>query len=457
MLNATRRVLFPATAHTPMSAELDSIWDLPTENASSSRPEPERAISVESDGPSTRPAKRPLFLPGDSDEEEAARSPRRSSPPRASAAPDDIDAMFEGLDEIEDRPALDLDRVRREADARNSAAARAKYAVNVGSTQGVSQAQTKKGKERMTTGKESDEEKDENGKKKKQKKVRAKLDENRLLGELGFPQLMKDTKYFVPKGKGQEAKDLDRVMELYRMWAHRMWPKDKFKDTVQRVEKLCHSRRMHNALSQFHDEAKGLVNGQKPDVDVDLTSDAEGSDRSRSSSPAPAPNPNRVIELDDDGDIFGTGTGASTRSFSRAPTQEPPSSNPPSSPSSGPEENFDDMDLDAILAADEAAKNDVEFIEARAPKPPPPPADDFDDDAMWDALDEAQAAAPKPAPPPQPKPQAPSHDEFDDDEDMWDAVREVEARPAPAPAANKPNSADTRRRAEEEEMESMYA
>lgn len=250
-----------------MSTELDSIWDLPAEDASSSRPAPARAISIESDGPSTRPAKRPLFLPGDSDEEDAAPPSRRSTPPRASAAPDDIDALFEGLDEIEERPALDLDRVRREADARNAAAARMKYGV--GSTQGGSQAQTtqsRKGKGK--DGDEDEEEKDGDGKKKKQKKARAKLDENRLLGELGFPQLMKDTKYFVPKGKGQEvcindiyclqtvgsweqAKDLDRVMELYRMWAHRMWPKDKFKETVQRVEKLCHSRRMHVRIHTF--------------------------------------------------------------------------------------------------------------------------------------------------------------------------------------------------------------
>ena len=81
-------------------------------------------------------------------------------------------------------------------------------------------------------------------------------------------------------------------------------------------------------------------------------------------------------------------------------------------------------------------------------------ADDFDDDAMWDALDEAQATAPKPASQP-PKP--PAHDDFDDDEDMWDAVREAEGQAASKPAGNKPDSVDRRRRAEEEEMESMYA
>ena len=187
-----------------MSAELDSIWDLPAENASSSHLQPERAISVESDAPATRPAKRPLFLPGDSDEEDGSPPSRRPTPPRASAAPDDIEAMFEGLDDIEDRPDLDLDRLRREADARNAAAAHTKYAVNLASQ--APRAQNNKGKERMTTGREEDEEKDENGKKRKQKAPRAKLDENRLLGELGFPQLIKDTKYFAPRGKGQEVR-----------------------------------------------------------------------------------------------------------------------------------------------------------------------------------------------------------------------------------------------------------
>ena len=41
---------------------------------------------------------------------------------------------------------------------------------------------------------------------KKKPKQRAKLDENRLLGDMGFPQLVKDIKHFRPRGKGREVR-----------------------------------------------------------------------------------------------------------------------------------------------------------------------------------------------------------------------------------------------------------
>jgi hypothetical protein len=96
--------------------------------------------------------------------------------------------------------------------------------------------------------------------------VQAKLDEARLLGADGFPALLKQTRGFVPKGKGHEVRvprwvrvlaqltrrsappqqaDLNRLMSMYQFWAHRMYPKTQFRDTVKTVEKLCHSKRMH--------------------------------------------------------------------------------------------------------------------------------------------------------------------------------------------------------------------
>jgi replication fork protection complex subunit Csm3/Swi3 len=107
----------------------------------------------------------------------------------------------------------------------------------------------------------------------KKRKPLPKLDETRLLGKDGFPQLLKDTKNFKPKGKGHEviiiiiftshllapvltadvwtdatastqAMDLDRVLQIYQFWSHKLYPKTRFKETVDRVEKLCHSKRM---------------------------------------------------------------------------------------------------------------------------------------------------------------------------------------------------------------------
>lgn len=41
-----------------------------------------------------------------------------------------------------------------------------------------------------------------------------------------------------------QATDLDRVLQIYQFWSHKLYPKTRFKETVDRVEKLCHSKRM---------------------------------------------------------------------------------------------------------------------------------------------------------------------------------------------------------------------
>jgi hypothetical protein len=47
---------------------------------------------------------------------------------------------------------------------------------------------------------------------------------------------------------GSKVEDLTRLMRVYNFWAHRLYPKVKFRDTVIRVEKLCHSKRMHASV-----------------------------------------------------------------------------------------------------------------------------------------------------------------------------------------------------------------
>jgi len=45
-----------------------------------------------------------------------------------------------------------------------------------------------------------------------------------------------------------QATDLDRVLQVYQFWAHKLYPKTRFKETIDRVEKLCHSKRMQVRL-----------------------------------------------------------------------------------------------------------------------------------------------------------------------------------------------------------------
>jgi len=183
-----------------MDTNINDIWDLPLENNPVNNPDGEGPTS------SPRASNPPLFLPSDDEEDPA---------PNANAKNDannpDIDALFEGLDDIDDSfqelaPALDLDALRREADARNARAVRAELGTtNIPSAEpSTAAAKNKTNGGRgggVLDGLDGDGEDD--GKKKR--KPLPKLDETRLLGKDGFLQLLKDTKNFKPKGKGHEV------------------------------------------------------------------------------------------------------------------------------------------------------------------------------------------------------------------------------------------------------------
>ncbi|KAL7421541.1 chromosome segregation in meiosis-related protein [Cryptotrichosporon argae] len=81
----------------------------------------------------------------------------------------------------------------------------------------------------------------------------AKVDYDRLSGENGFPALMRAAKRFRVKGKGHEASDLARLLDVYQLWAHRMFPKGDFAHTVSRIEAVCRSRRMRSTLAGYRD------------------------------------------------------------------------------------------------------------------------------------------------------------------------------------------------------------
>lgn len=188
-----------------MDTDINDIWDLPLKNPVNNSDDGDRWPST----PSPRPSNPPLFLPSSDEEDDAARS-------NATTANDgtnnpDIDALFEGLDDIDDSfqelaPALDIAALRREADARNARAVRAELGTAAAESSTAAAAATAKSKNNggrggVLDGLDGDGEDD--GKKKR--KPLPKLDETRLLGKDGFPQLLKDTKNFKPKGKGHEV------------------------------------------------------------------------------------------------------------------------------------------------------------------------------------------------------------------------------------------------------------
>lgn len=236
------------------SLALEDIWDAPAEEV------PRRAsspIDLTADDSPRRGSKRPrstLFLDSDSEDERHGQSARKSAPPPAQRS--EIDAMFDGLDAEPDAfdgdlpPALDLDSLRRQEDAKNAQIYKKPSALDLDGPDANDDA----GGDAKGKG---------SGKEKQKRKPLPRLDEARLLGQDGLPALLKQAKTFKPKGKGHEvrllplslsmrffmhgrqATDLNRLLQVYGYWTHKMFPKTPFRETVKRVEKLCHSKRMH--------------------------------------------------------------------------------------------------------------------------------------------------------------------------------------------------------------------
>ncbi|GAA5830320.1 hypothetical protein JCM3766R1_002868 [Sporobolomyces carnicolor] len=134
----------------------------------------------------------------------------------------------------------------------------------------------------------------------KKRRVVAKMDETRLLGPSGFPKLIQDIQRVKLKGKGHEAQDLKRVLSMYQLWTHQMYPKTNLRDTLASVEKLCHKRSAQRALKTYKDDWK---NGRAASAAATKT----GDDALFEADPETIA---RLEERDRDGAAGRTGAGA---------------------------------------------------------------------------------------------------------------------------------------------------
>lgn len=178
------------------SLALEDIWDAPAEEVPRRSSSP---IDLTANASPRRGSKRPrstLFLDSDSEDEGHGQPARKSAAPPARKS--DIDAMFDNLDAEPDAsdgdlpPALNLDALRRQEDAKNAQRYKKPSALDLDGPEANGDAGgDAKGKD--------------GGKEKQKRKPLPRLDEARLLGQDGLPALVKQAKTFKPKGKGHEV------------------------------------------------------------------------------------------------------------------------------------------------------------------------------------------------------------------------------------------------------------
>lgn len=95
---------------------------------------------------------------------------------------------------------------------------------------------------------------------KKPKRVLLKLDLDKLFSDRGLSAIPEHVNSMKFKGKGHELEDISKICKAYEHWAHRLYPKMRFKDVLEKVEHLglknrkkCFHKRM-----EIYDEARRL-------------------------------------------------------------------------------------------------------------------------------------------------------------------------------------------------------
>lgn len=96
----------------------------------------------------------------------------------------------------------------------------------------------------------------------KQRRKIPKLDTDKLISEPGLPKirnLMRTgqlKKRLRLKGKGHEFSDTARLLNFYQMWLDNLYPRAKFADAVQMVEKAGHTKKLQMYRKSWIDEGK---------------------------------------------------------------------------------------------------------------------------------------------------------------------------------------------------------
>ncbi|KAI1627991.1 replication fork protection component Swi3-domain-containing protein [Exophiala viscosa] len=239
----------------------------------------------------------------------------------------------------------------------------------------------------------------------KKRKPIAKLDEARLLSAPGVPKLRalvrsgNISKKLRLKGKGHEFNDVAKLLNYYQLWLDNLYPRAKFADGLQLVEKVGHSKRMQVMRKEWIDEGKpGYLQERLRRKEEEKEKEID--DLYAGDTHASRDATNTVQPAEEDDSLFVPDTRGSNKLAANEDVLP------------------EDDELDALLAEQDSA--------VRAPQPASKPAMDLDSEGE-DDLDALLAEQETRKNPPSPsaqnsgaKAQRSPFDEEDDIEDMDD-------------------------------------
>ena len=105
----------------------------------------------------------------------------------------------------------------------------------------------------------------------KKRKPVVKLDEARLLSQPGIPKLraLARSRSIASKlrlkGKGHEYSDAAKLLSYYQLWLDNLYPRARFADGLQLVEKVGHGKRLQVMRKEWIDEGKPGYGDEKRD------------------------------------------------------------------------------------------------------------------------------------------------------------------------------------------------
>lgn len=210
------------------------------------------------------------------------------------------------------------------------------------------------------------------------------------------------------KGKGHEFSDVARLLNFYQLWLDGLYPRAKFADGLQLVEKVGHSKRMQVMRKEWIDEGKpGYIKPGTELVESILRDDGPLHSRAGENGQLVV-NPTRPDTEIDGNDMF-FASPSKTNQNQAASRVDPdddeldalmamqdsaPALHTTNGGDANAEDSEGDDDLDALLAEQDSRRAD----HAKKPEPSTEPEDDEDDlDALL-AEQEAQEAPSLPQP-----------------------------------------------------------